>query len=172
MTNETSQGARGRTAASWATSRSVVVAMLLFGLVLLVVAYLGTSGEVDVGEQGIWLLGAGVPGLSFIVLAGLGIAMREYGSFTQRVDELEGPVHELHDRLMARYAQRQATQTGATRAAVLPAGVTYHREGCLLLAGKNGVTWHSLAEMEDQELSPCTVCEPDRNGRAAAQTGS
>jgi hypothetical protein len=153
---------------------AVVTACFLFGLTLLAMAWWGVSSEVTVDEQIVWLVGAAVPGLFFVVLGGVLLASRELRRFATGLRGTADDVEVLHERLVrragARVARRSSLAADATEPAVtvvvLPSATTYHRPECRMVAGKKGAERVARDDL-DHVLAPCRLCEPD-----GAQTAS
>jgi len=144
-------------------SMTVLTAMILFGFTLLVVAWVGASGELLVSTQLEWLLGAGLPGLVFVVLGARGMWLAEVKRLTRGVDRLAVDVARLHAQIVGDSAGILADHAPvrADRVVAVDGGTTYHREDCAMLAAKQGVEAISATARSGGERSACKLCGPD-----------
>lgn len=143
------------------TRPAVSTAMALLGLVLVAVSWFGLSGEVRVDEQLPWLLGAGIPGIALAVIGGLTFATRDLATFSEDLGRLGDRVEALHGRLMALAGGRpRGTVGSADPVVVVPSGVTYHRPGCALAAGKD-LEQRDRSALASSDRQPCKLCDPD-----------
>jgi hypothetical protein len=152
--------------------------LALLGGVALFLGWYGVSGEALTAKQLPYLVSGGLTGIGLLILAGIFLATDDIGRRLAKVDELERKVDELHALFAAELTADAVTAaepparpaTGATVGAApvisaqlvaLPGGVSYHRPGCALVAGKAEAGPVDAATVRSRKLRPCRVCDPD-----------
>ena len=159
----------------WSAVRPVLgwVLAALGGLALLLGWY-GVSGEALTAKQLPYLVSGGLTGIGLLILAGVFLATEDVRRQLGRLDEVERKVDALYSLFAADLAEAPpapATTTarpvvrrpaGADATAVaLPAGTSYHRPECALVAGKDGAEPVDAATVGARGLRPCRVCDPE-----------
>jgi hypothetical protein len=143
------------------------------GAVLVLLGYLGVSGEAIVGKQIPYLVSGGIGGVFVAVLGAYFLAMQELRNDSGRLDRLERLVEELHGALLERpdapapradgHADRAGTNGTGSRAArrvvAVEGGSTFHRAACDLVHDKQTEPL-TPAAARGRGLTPCPVCEP------------
>jgi hypothetical protein len=144
--------------------RDVVVPglLMLLGVVVLVIGWLGISDAVALDRQTRWMA-VSIIGL---IIGGLGMVLWLLAGLT-RVNRLRHVVVAAADRRVTRAATPAAAQQTAGGFATAPGMHRFHRTECLMLAGKQA-TGGEPTEFTAAGLEPCGVCLPaDAPGRGS-----
>jgi len=160
----------------WSAVRPVLgwVLAALGGLALLLGWY-GVSGQALTAKQLPYLVSGGLTGIGLLILAGVFLATEDVRRQLGRLDEVERKVDALYGLFAADLAEAAplpgttAARTAVSRPAVagdgavvaLPAGTSYHRPACALVAGKDDAEPVDAATVGARGLRPCRVCDPD-----------
>jgi hypothetical protein len=154
---------------AWASVRPYVGwALALLGAVALFLGWYGVSGQALTAKQLPYLVSGGLTGMALVILASVFLATDDVRRQLTRVGELERKIEELYGLLTTDLPTEVAagpatTTTRATPAAgrvlALPAGTSYHRPDCALVAGKAAAAVDP-AEVSRRGLRPCRVCDP------------
>lgn len=147
-----------------------------FGVVLVLLGWLGISGESVVAKQLPYLISGGIGGLLLAVLGAYLLGIEALRRDSGRLERLEQQVDELHRALLQRPDAPEAAPAApsgsngrhpgidsgpapATDVVLVEAGTSFHRPSCALVAGK-AATHVDVAAATEQGLRPCQVCEP------------
>ncbi len=144
------------------------------GALLVIVGYIGVSGESIVAKQLPYLISGGIGGVLLAILGGYFLGIEELRRDGGRLDRMEQQIEELHRALLDRpdaptVATESAGRAGmmqssnghglARHVLVVESGESFHRAGCALVAGKASEEL-DLVAATGRGLRPCTVCEP------------
>jgi len=137
------------------------------GALLILLGYLGVSGEAIVAKQIPYLVSGGIGGLFLCIVGAYLLGAEELRKGSGRHDHLERLVEELHAVLLTRPDAPSsdtgidAAGNGAEPAAVLAVrgGESFHRQGCVMVADKDAEEL-TLETARSRGLSPCPLCEP------------
>ena len=143
------------------------------GALLVIVGYLGVSGESIVAKQLPYLISGGIGGVLLAILGGYFLGIEELRRDGGRLDRMERQLEELHRALLDRpdapsvgasgdHAAAAATnghQRVPPRVLVVESGESFHRAGCALVVGKPSEELDPV-DATDRGLRPCPVCEP------------
>ena len=149
------------------------------GFLLLVIAYLGVSGEVLVAKQLPYLVSGGLTGLALITLGSRLLLIEDLRRDSGRLNRLESMVEELHLALLSRpdspvphsdhvlepasssadVSTNGRRPTQETDVVVLPGGASFHRDDCSVVAGKPSNAMPA-ATARERGLRACRVCQP------------
>ena len=150
-------------------------AFALLGGLALFLGWYGVSGEALTAKQLPYLVSGGLTGIGLLVLAAVFLATDDIHRQLARVDDLERKIDELH----ALFVEELTSPAGPTTAAspvsdpaaadgggrvALPSGVSFHRPGCALVAGKAEAVAVDEAVVQRRGLRPCRVCDPPARG--------
>jgi hypothetical protein len=144
---------------------------LVVVLVGLVVVFLGWNGAASYNflpAQFPYLISGGLGGLALVVLGAALIVVDN-----QRRDRanLEASLAELRravEQLAASAATGNGARAGGGDAALVAIGQSsYHRPTCRLLDGRDSLTMVPREQADEQGLSACRVCHPDRDEEPA-----
>ena len=142
-----------------------------FGALLVLIGYLGISGEAVVAKQLPYLISGGIGGILLAILGASFLSIEELRRDGGRLDRMERQIEELHRALLERPdAPPLSDPTPTTPPAVssnghpqgvlvVEAGESFHRPGCALVAGKASTQLAPDAASR-QGLRACPVCEP------------
>lgn len=165
----------------WSAVRPVVGWVLAaLGALGLFLGWYGVSGQTLTAKQIPYLVSGGLGGVALVVLAGVFLATDDVRRQLGRLDAVEEKVAALYalfvEELAAPTAAAEATasaaasRAGAAEAAAsppvaeglvaLPAGTSYHRPGCPLVAGKANAAPVGAAAVTARGLRACRVCDP------------
>src|SRR4051794_28348110 len=156
----------------WSAVRPVLgwVLAALGGLALLLGWY-GVSGQALTAKQLPYLVSGGLTGIGLLILAGVFLATEDVRRQLGRLDEVERKVDALYALFAADIAEvlpaavarpavgRSVPAADGTLA--LPAGTSYHRPDCALVANKHGAEPVDAATVIRRGLRPCRVCDPE-----------
>jgi hypothetical protein len=161
----------------WSAVRPVLGWVLAAaGAIALLVGWYGVSGESLTAKQLPYLVSAGLTGIALFIMAGVFLATDDVRRQFARIAELERKVDDLYSLFVADLAPTAATaapaavQTPQTRrgaatdVVALPAGSSYHRPDCALVAGKSAVVAVDPDAISRRGLRPCRVCDPPPAG--------
>lgn len=163
----------------WSAVRPVLgwVLAALGGLALLLGWY-GVSGQALTAKQLPYLVSGGLTGIGLLVIAAVFLATEDVRRQLDRLGEVERKVDALYGLFAADMAEaatggaaghvttvlpvtsRPGAQDQAA-AVALPAGSSYHRPGCALVAGKAEAEQVDSASVGARGLRPCRVCDPE-----------
>jgi hypothetical protein len=136
------------------------------GALLILLGYIGVSGESLVAKQLPYLVSGGIGGVLLAVIGAYFLGTEELRKDSGRLERLERQVSELHAALLSRpdaprlEAPSSNGSSGVpTHVVVVESGETFHRPGCSLADGK-AQTELTPAEASHQGLRPCPVCAP------------
>ena len=161
----------------WSSVRPVVGWVLAaLGLLALLLGWYGVSGEALTAKQLPYLVSGGLTGIGLLIVAAVFLATDDVRRQLARLGEVERKVDDLYALFAADLAETAAPQpvggqpvptqpaTAAPAATdgvvALPAGTSYHRPDCALVAGKDGAAVVDVAAVTDRGLRPCRVCDP------------
>jgi hypothetical protein len=138
------------------------LAVLLVGLGLLAIlfAWNGASGEPLVAAQLPYAISGGLVGISLVVV---GCAMM----VVQAAREDRARIEAKFDALLVALERGLANAGGAAQAPrdlrglVVAGSASYHQPGCRLVDGREEVDYLTPAEAQARFLSPCRVCSPE-----------
>lgn len=147
-----------------------------FGVLLVLLGWLGISGEAVVAKQLPYLISGGIGGLLLAVLGAYLLGIEALRRDSGRLERLEQQVDELHRALLQRpdapgpelpapvganghHPGADLRAGPATDVVVVEAGSSFHRPSCALVAGKRA-THLDVATATERGLAPCRVCEP------------
>jgi hypothetical protein len=143
--------------------------LALAGAIALFVGWWGVSGETLTARQLPYLVSAGLVGIALFIMAGVFLATDDIRRQFNRIGDLERKVDDLYALFAADLAAGPAATstgvmpptTGADEGLVaLPAGSSYHRADCALVAGKAQATRIDTDAVRRRSLTPCRVCSP------------
>ncbi|WP_406287758.1 hypothetical protein [Embleya sp. NBC_00896] len=150
----------------------------LCGVLLCALGWYGVSGERYEARQLPYLASATIPGAALIVAGAVLVVGTRRGAGgadgSGAVDaELRSMVGQLY-RLLVEPVPGDAAGAPAGPAAdapwvAVPGGARYHRRGCSLVQGKNGLFPVDATTALNKDLRPCRLCDP---GRSAAASGA
>lgn len=141
-----------------------------FGALLVLIGYLGISGEAVVAKQLPYLISGGIGGILLAILGAYFLSIEELRRDGGRLDRMERQLEELHRALLERpdappvadptlMTAPAVSANGHAPVLVVEAGESFHRAGCALVAGKSSAELDP-ATASGQGLHPCPVCEP------------
>jgi len=133
------------------------------GAITLFVGWFGVSGESLTAKQIPYLVSAGFAGVALFIMAGVFLATDDVRRQFERIGELERKVDDLYSLFVAELdaPARPTTGGSASNVVALPAGSSYHRAGCSLVAGKADVSEVGARDIDKRGLRPCRVCDPE-----------
>lgn len=136
------------------------------GVVALVIAWAGVSGEIFVARQVPYVVSGGLGGLALIVLAGVLLGTHDLYGYAARLDRVEQKVDDIHRVLVmawgdgtGRSLDDGATAGGPVVVAALPKGSSYHRLDCVAVQGK-AADRIPAEQAVHLGLASCKLCEP------------
>ncbi|MFI6587690.1 hypothetical protein [Embleya sp. NPDC050493] len=145
----------------------------LCGALLCALGWYGVSGERYEARQLPYLASATIPGAALIVAGAVLVVGTRRGAVGESgaVDaELRSMVGRLYELLVEPVPADPMPEPPTAAAWVtVPGGARYHRPGCSLVRGKNGVSAVDETTARDKDLRPCRLCDP---GPGSAQPGS
>lgn len=141
-------------------------ALAALGIIGIIVAWAGVSGEIFVARQVPYLVSGGLGGIALIVLAGVLLGTHDLYGYAARLDRVEQKVDDIHRVLVMAWEDRAATSIdigetvgGGLMVAALPKGTSYHRLDCAAVQGK-AVDHLPAQEAVRLGLSSCKLCDP------------
>ncbi len=141
------------------------------GALLVIVGYLGVSGESIVAKQLPYLISGGIGGVLLAILGGYFLGIEELRRDGGRLDRMERQIEELHRALLERpdapavsvdQPSRPPGSNGhrtSRQVLVVESGASFHRADCTLVAGKPSEALDP-ADAASRGLRACPVCEP------------
>lgn len=148
----------------------------LCGALLCALGWYGVSGERYEARQLPYLASATIPGAALIVAGAVLVVGTRRGAAGESGDvdaELRLMVGQLYRLLVEPVPADPAAETPVEGLWVtVPGGARYHRPGCSLVRGKDGVRPVDETTARDKDLRPCRLCDPGPgSGGAAAPPG-
>jgi hypothetical protein len=133
--------------------------LIAFGLIAIVLGYLGASGTVYVGLQVPYLVSGAALGLALVIVGTALLVVQVLTRQTRLLRKLLSQVEadEAPSPLPAATTNGDAPIAGGVF--VVRGGRWFHRKGCQLLEGKR-TTRMDPHKAEDQGLAPCRLCDP------------
>ncbi|MET7303669.1 hypothetical protein [Embleya sp. NPDC005575] len=136
----------------------------LCGALLCALGWYGVSGERYEARQLPYLASATIPGAALIVAGAVLVVGTRRGTAdgSGAVDaELRSMMGRLYELLVEPVPADAAEQPPAAAVWVsVPGGARYHRSGCSLVLGKNGVFPVDETMARNKDLRPCRLCDP------------
>ena len=139
------------------------------GALLVLLGYIGVSGEAVVEKQLPFLVSGGIGGVLLCIVGAYFLGTEELRKDSGRLDRLEQMVEDLHQALLrrpdapTRSAPLQAAPNGATgparRVAAVDDGELFHRLDCAMVTGKDADEMTPAAARK-RGLRPCPACTP------------
>jgi hypothetical protein len=155
----------------WSSIRPVFGWLLaVLGAIALFLGWYGVSGQALTAKQLPYLVSGGLTGIALVILAAVVLATDDVRRELARVTELERKINDLYALFVADIAAPATTPGAATPSAsseelvALPGGVSFHRPGCALVAGKPNVAVVDARSVQRRGLRPCRVCDPTPAG--------
>ena len=144
------------------------VALIGGGFLLIGLAWNGAAEKDFIQGQFPYLISGGLTGLA-LVLAGLALVVvhssrRDSAALADKLDQLIDAVNDLAVRQAA--AAPGPTAVPGAEETVLAGTRTYHRPGCRVVEGRDGLQPMSEAVAEARGLAACRICDP--TGRQTA----
>src|SRR3954464_11283242 len=136
---------------AWATARPFVGWVLAAaGAIAPFVGWVGVSGESLTAKQIPYLVSAGFTGVALFIMAGVFLATDDVRRQFERIGELERKGDDLYSLFVAELDAPPGSAAGASAGTVvaLPAGSSYHRPSCSLVAGKSEVAEVGAREID------------------------
>lgn len=142
--------------------------LVVAGFIVIAVGWWGVAHNAIVAKQLPYLASGGVIGIALVVLGGRFLVMGDLRRDSGRLDRLEQMVLELHDILLS-VAPDQASRATASADnepsangtfLVSKDGERYHRPGCPIVEGKDGISRVRTTTIRRRKLAPCPLCEP------------
>lgn len=143
-----------------------------FGALLVLIGWIGISGESIVAKQLPYLISGGIGGILLAILGAYFLAIEELRKDSGRLDRMEKQVEQLHRLLLEHPDAPHERLADVTRiessggqeslngqVLVADSGESFHRAGCALVTGKHATELDTDAALE-RGLRPCPVCEP------------
>jgi hypothetical protein len=158
--------------------------LLALGALSIFLGWYGVSGQSVPAKQLPYLISGGVTGLALVLVGASFLAGDHLRRQIDRLDGVERKVDDLYTLLVvapsdpgehvspvseipsAVSPSTTATDTNANRLVAVPAGTTYHRPGCALVAGKVEAADVDATAITARSLQPCSVCDPDRGAES------
>ena len=149
--------------------------LIVIGVIALVVAWIGVSGQALVAKQLPYVVSGGIGGFAMIIVGSALIAGQDLRSVGDRLDRLERKVNDLHAVLLAGDAvPADASSNGSSASSngdgeadgtsdevvVVPEGARFHAPDCPIVADRDGVERIDEAEARARDLDACKVCQP------------
>lgn len=129
------------------------------GFVIMGFAWNGAAEKVRVDSQFPYLLSGGFIGLGLVItgvtMLILSTIRSERELMTQRWEEMTTLLGRNLSRL-----QFSSNGKGSSGDQVVAGATAYHRIGCKVLEGKDGLMTVTLEQAAAEGLEPCRVCEP------------
>ena len=160
----------------WSAVRPVLGWVLAgLGALALLLGWYGVSGQALTAKQLPYLVSGGLTGIGLLVIAAVFLATEDVRRQLDRLGEVERKVDALYALFAADIsdaatgAAPTTTATTATAAVprpatdallALPAGTSYHRADCALVANKPNAQPVDGATVTGRGLTPCRVCDP------------
>src|SRR5438105_3565060 len=137
----------------------ITFALLAAGVVFVILGWYGAAHTNILTEQIPYLISGGLLGLGLIVVAGVmaaGVAQE------RSTDELRREVARAFAAISSGIPDRgvspEAFSTNGHNVFVVPGGRSYHRPGCPILEGKEGVKDLQLAQAAASGYAACKLC--------------
>jgi len=158
----------------WSAVRPVLGWVLAgLGALALLLGWYGVSGQALTAKQLPYLVSGGLTGIGLLVIAAVFLATEDVRRQLDRLGEVERKVDALYAFFAADLADvapaveapraRPAAagpRTPADTLLALPAGTSYHRADCALVAGKANAEPVDAGGVDARGLTPCRVCDP------------
>jgi hypothetical protein len=137
------------------------------GALLILLGWIGVSGEAIVAKQIPYVVSGGIGGVLLAVIGAYFLGTEELRKDGGRLDRLEQMVEQLHaallDRPDAPQPQPTATASGngaaPARVVAVRGGETFHAASCAMAAGKESEEL-TVDLATERGLSPCPLCQP------------
>lgn len=137
------------------------------GALALFLGWYGVSGESLTSKQLPYLVSGGLTGIALVVVASVFLATEDVRRQLSRVDELHRKVDDIYALFVEELAVTPSAAPPSTAVVAspdglvaLPAGSSYHRPGCALVAGKTAAAAIDERAVRARKLRPCRVCDP------------
>ena len=147
------------------TTLYTAVALVGAGFLLIGLAWNGAAEKDFIQGQFPYLISGGLTGLG-LVLAGLVVVIvhssrRDTGALVNKLDQLIEAVNDLAARQAgAGSAPPGPTAVPGAQEMVLAGARTYHRPGCRVVEGRDGLQPMAEAVAAARGLAACRICQP------------
>jgi hypothetical protein len=146
---------------------------VLFCLAGFVLIFLGWNGAASVNSlpaQFPYLISGGIAGLGLVILGAILVSVDSRRDDSHRMELMLTEVRDALARL-APPPEAEETDTG-TGPRVVVGQTSFHRPGCRLLEGREGLKEMSIEAARARDLIACRVCEPERAVQAPSRPQS
>jgi hypothetical protein len=130
-------------------------ALAALGAVALFLGWWGVSGTPLPGKQIPYLVSGGLTGVGLLVLAAALFASEDIRSQLTALKDVERRVEELYLLLT------EEPEAAPAQRVAIPAGTSYHRGSCRLVAGKPRAQQVSEEQVRSRALKACRLCDPE-----------
>jgi hypothetical protein len=154
----------------WSAVRPVLGWVLAgLGALALLLGWYGVSGQALTAKQLPYLFSGGLTGIGLLVIAAVFLATEDVRRQLDRLGEVERKVDALYALFAADISDATSAETATTAVisrpatdalVALPAGTSYHRAGCMLVANQANAQPVDSATVTERGLTPCRICDP------------
>lgn len=148
------------------------MAVVLAGAVVVFLGWNGAASYDRVPAQFPYLISGGVAGLALVVVGAallvIDASRRDRAALQASVEDLR---RVLEDLAAAQSVHARSASAGPVDGTVVAGRSSYHRPGCRLVEGRDGLRAITEDDARSRALTPCRICRPDTPGSAPPAPG-
>jgi hypothetical protein len=142
--------------------RLLGLAFIVLGFVAIGKAWDGAASRNFIQQQFPYLLSGGFLGIGLIITGSMLIFMSTLRAERQILSDRYEEMAKLLSRNLSRLQVTSTNGSSGSGEQVVAGANAYHRPGCRILQGKEGLMNVTVEQAAAEGLAPCRVCDPPR----------
>jgi hypothetical protein len=147
--------------------RLLGLAFIVLGFVAIGKAWDGAASRNFIQQQFPYLLSGGFLGIGLIITGSMLIFMSTLRAERQILSDRYEEMAKLLSRNLSRLQVTSTNGSAGSTEQVVAGDNAYHRPGCRVLQGKEGLMKVTVEQAAAEGLGPCRVCDPPRLAETA-----
>jgi hypothetical protein len=150
--------------------RLLGLAFIVLGFVAIGKAWDGAASKNIIMQQFPYLLSGGFLGMGLIITGSMLIFMSTLRAERQILSDRYEEMAKLLSRNLSRLQVSSTNGSAGATEQVVAGDNAYHRAGCRVLQGKEGLMTVTVEQAAAEGLGPCRVCDPPRLAETTKKT--
>jgi hypothetical protein len=142
--------------------RILGLAFVVIGFVIIGKAWDGAASQTIITAQFPYLISGGFLGLGLIITGSMLIFLSTIRAERQILTDRYEEMAKLLSRNLSRLQVISSNGAAGSKEQVIAGSGAYHRPGCRVLQGKEGLMNVTVEQAAAEGLEPCRVCDPPR----------